>query len=84
MEDRKTAATERDLRRLDGTPEVGAEDRDQLVVLAPLAELLRLPAAERGQLAVEPARRHPALVVRRRRVCLEDDLDLGRAPAPSH
>ena len=42
MEDRKAAAAERELGRLDGAPEVGAEDGDELVVLSALAELLRL------------------------------------------
>ena len=77
VEDRQPAPTEGDLGGLDGAAR-SSRDRHDLVVRTALPELFRLSSTEWRELAVEPARRDPTLVVGRRRVRLEDDLDARR------
>ena len=71
---RRAGIAEREVDRLDGAVQVGAEHRRQPVVATPLAQLARLPSAQRGEPAGEPAGRDAGLVVQRGLVGLEDEL----------
>src|SRR5262245_8307109 len=79
----KLRPRKRDLRGLDGAPEIRREHDGETIVAAPLAELRRLLPAQLRQPALEPARRDPGLVVERRRVRLVDELDRHQMPSRS-